>query len=254
MIDTIIDLKNNRMKAGATASTVASEHTTRMKKTLGSLNAKTTKTSEPLRIGLADILNAEKKGKWWLVGASWKDDVPSPLERSDGHEQRDGVDGYDDSTTDLAQLAREQRMNTDIRRAIFVTIMSATDYQDAHNRLLKLNMKRAQELEIPKVLIRCAGCERGYNPYYALIAQKLCGEHRVRKAFQFTLWDLFKDMGEKTEGEDPNDEELDEDWSMRKMVNLGKLYGTLMAKGSLSAASLKVQTSIPHSLTSTYRV
>ena len=87
-------------------------------------------------------------------------------------------------------------MNTDIRRAIFVTIMSATDYQDAHLRLMKLKLKKVQEFEIPKVLIHCAGGEKTYNPYYTLIAKKICGDRRLKTAFQYCLWDLFKKMGE----------------------------------------------------------
>ncbi|KAK3062329.1 hypothetical protein LTS18_004345, partial [Coniosporium uncinatum] len=71
-VEIITDLKNNRQRAGVAASSVASEHTIRMKKTLGSLNQRTIKAAEPLRIGLADIRDTEKKGKWWLVGASWQ--------------------------------------------------------------------------------------------------------------------------------------------------------------------------------------
>ncbi|KAI9855476.1 MAG: suppressor of glycerol defect, partial [Pleopsidium flavum] len=51
MIETINNLKNNRMKSGAAASAVTSEHTIRMKKTLGSLNTRSLKSSEPLRVG-----------------------------------------------------------------------------------------------------------------------------------------------------------------------------------------------------------
>nr|GFD56933.1 nucleolar MIF4G domain-containing protein 1 [Tanacetum cinerariifolium] len=78
----------------------------------------------------------------------------------------------EDGEVDLAQLAREQRMNTDVRRAIYVSIMSATDFKDAQIRLNKLNLKKAQEVEIPKVIIHCAGAEKTYNPYYTILARK----------------------------------------------------------------------------------
>ncbi|PVH71835.1 hypothetical protein DL98DRAFT_520821 [Cadophora sp. DSE1049] len=239
MIETINDLKNNKMKTGGAASAITSEHTIRMKKILGSLNTRTIKGSEPLRIGLKDIQESDKKGKWWLVGASWSgnadEDITEPSTSEVGNKR---VPADDAGTSDLVQLAREQRMNTDIRRAIFVTIMSATDYQDAHLRLMKLKLKKVQEFEIPKVLIHCAGGEKTYNPYYTLIAKKICGDRRLKTAFQYCLWDLFKKMGESEEDDvDPDDEE--DALETRQIVNLAKMFGTLLVEGGLGLSALK---------------
>jgi len=248
MIETINNLKNNRMKTGVAASSIVSEHTVRMKKTLGSLNTRNLKASEPLRIGLSDIRDTEKKGKWWLVGASWRNnmansssqDDASSLSKMKSTSRKDET--LDGGTSDLLQLAKEQRMNTDIRRAIFITIMSATDYKDAHLRLLKLKLKRAQEPEIPRVLIHCAGAEQSYNPYYTLIARRVCSDHKLKMAFQFSLWDLFKRMGERQDEDDVDLEEDEEgsDMSTRKIVNLARTFGTLIADGGLSITVLKV--------------
>jgi nucleolar MIF4G domain-containing protein 1 len=251
MIETINNLKNNRVKTGAVASAIVSEHTTRMRKTLGSLNNRSSlKASEPLRIGLADIRDTEKKGKWWLVGASWldpgkqtKDENGSDAPVVKASKNDSTTVSADDGSVDLIQLARQQGMNTDIRRAIFVTIMSASDYKDAHLRLLKLGFKKAQELEIPRVLVHCAGAEATYNPYYTLIAKKLCGEKRMLKAFQFGLWDIFKRMGEKAmtadDEEDAFDDDEDENMSTRKIVNLARFYADLITEGGFPITSLK---------------
>jgi nucleolar MIF4G domain-containing protein 1 len=133
-------------------------------------------------------------------------------------------------------------MNTDVRRAIYVSIMSAGDFQDAQIRLNKLNLKKSQEVEIPKVIIHCAGSEKTYNPYYTVLARKVCSDHRTRKSFEFALWDIFKSLGENQDGgEDSEEEEEGEakDVSLRKLVNQGKLYGTLIAKRVLSMTCLK---------------
>ncbi|KAF2203052.1 hypothetical protein GQ43DRAFT_454699 [Delitschia confertaspora ATCC 74209] len=250
MIETINNLKNNRVKTGIDASSIVTEHTTRIKKTLGSLNTRNLKGTEPIRIGLADIRDTEKKGKWWLVGASWRNDkadnVSNQEETKTMKNRKEPMD--DDETilssqaaVDLHQLARENGMNTDIRRAIFITIMSAADFKDAHVRLMKLNLKRSQEVEIPRVIVHCAGSEQVYNPYYTLLARKVCGEHKLRKAFQFALWDIFKTLGEKDEEDNAyhGQEEDAEAVSLRKLVNLGKLYGTLMANHGLPISTLK---------------
>lgn len=245
MIDTITDLKNNKVKTVGTGSAINLEHTIRMKKILGSLNNRSIKASEPLCIGLKDITESDKRGKWWLVGASWagREEAETETNKNDevkGDQPRKKVAVVDAESADILQIARDQRMNTDIRRAIFVTILSASDYQDACQRLRSLKLKRVQELEIPKVLLHCSGAEQMYNPYYTLIAKRLCGEKRIRMAFQFSLWDLFKKMGETYDEEDAGDNEGGEGpMESRQIINLAKLYASLVLEGGLSLTILK---------------
>lgn len=249
MIDTITDLKNNRVRSGIGAS-VTSEHITKMRKILGSLNnSRAIRASEPINITRSDIHDSSKKGKWWLVGASWKED-PLVSARRDlsGLPTKEAEAMEDDSEAepDLGDLARAHRMNTDVRRSIFVAIMSATDFQDAHVRLLKLRLKRAQEFEIPRVLLHCAMEEQAHNPYYTLIARRLCGElgRRIKVSFMFALWNIFKRMGERNDLDEDDDADFDADdeengVSMKAVVNLAKMYGMLIADGSLTLGILK---------------
>ncbi|KAK4124179.1 hypothetical protein N657DRAFT_617108 [Parathielavia appendiculata] len=261
MIDTITDLKNNKLKAGAGASAVITEHITRMKKLLGQLKSKKVKSTEPMRMGLKDIREAGKQGKWWLVGASWAGRSADKKDNA-AKTTTDGADNNDDDSDDesilladaeegpdLAELAREQGMNTEVRRSIFVSIMSAVDYQDAYHRILKLRLNRERQREIPNVLIRCVGAEQHYNPYYSLVAKRLCAEQReVRWAFQTSLWKLFGRMGESGFGEGDDDEvEVDEEEEdgkdgavgVRRIVNTAKMFGALVYAGSLGITVLK---------------
>ena len=249
MIETINDLKNNKMKTGLAGASITRDRTTAMKKQLGTLNSRNLKATEPLRVGLKDIKDTDKVGKWWLVGASWRNQAQNDAHDDTRHEEENGKvkkavefdEEDDDGEVDLVQLAREQRMNTDVRRAIYISIMSATDFKDAQIRLNKLNLKKAQEIEIPKVIIHCAGAEKTYNPYYTILARKVCSDHKTRKSFQFALWDIFKSLGESQDGGADSDDEADDskDVSLRKLVNQGKLYGTLMAKRVLPITCLK---------------
>jgi nucleolar MIF4G domain-containing protein 1 len=76
---------------------------------------------EPLRVGLEDFRSAETKGKWWLVGAAWSCD---PLvERKE--DSRRATTEQDSDSNALLKLAKKQGMNTDIRRSIFVVLMSS---------------------------------------------------------------------------------------------------------------------------------
>ena len=241
MIDTITDLKNNKIKNTSSIGAVAIEHIRKMRKVLGSLNTRNLRASEPLRIGRADIKDTEKKGKWWLVGASWNGNGDTT--NTDRIDDETLPAATDDDEADLLSLARQYRMNTSIRRSIFISIMSATDYRDAYTRLLKLRLKRAQEQEIPRVLLRCAGAETSYNPFYTLIAKKVCsGDKRMAKAFQFALWNFFKRLGEK-EGldseDDDDDAEEEQCVEMSELVNLAKMYAGLINDGALDLSVLK---------------
>ena len=245
MIETINNLKNNRVKKGIAASTITSEHTSRMKRTLGSLNQRNIRAGEPLRIGLKDLRQAENRGKWWLVGASYKDDHSADAERNKQPSTASGNNNREldmgSTATDLIQLAKEQRMNTDVRRSIFIAIMSATDYNDAYVRLMKLRLKRSQELEIPKVLIHCAGAEKVYNPFYTFLSRRVCTDKKLKMSFQFSLWDLFKQIGEGEDEPDEDDKHERNKLGLRSLANLARMFGVLIAEGGLGLGVLKVR-------------
>ncbi|KAK7700472.1 suppressor of glycerol defect [Diaporthe eres] len=254
MIESINDLKNNKVKAGASASAVNQDHTTRMKKLLGSLNSRKLKATEPLRIGLKDMEESDKRGKWWLVGASWagRDGAPGKqAERADEDEDEDTnsitLDSDEEVVPDLHELAREQNMNTDVRRSIFIAIMSASDYEDAYRRVTKLRLGKHRQKEVAYVVMQCAGAEQQYNVYYSLVARRLCGDGRIRFAFQDSLWKLFRRLGESIFGEDAEEEEHDEDdegdegeaTAVRRVFCVAKMFGFLVANGAQGLGVLK---------------
>ncbi|KAL8735527.1 MAG: hypothetical protein Q9166_000695 [cf. Caloplaca sp. 2 TL-2023] len=244
MIETIDHLKNNRMKTGIVASTVMSEHVTRMKKTLGSLNTRNVQASEPLRIGLRDIRGSDKRGKWWLIGASYRDatdNIRDYIVSRDHTSRQMFIESspVQEPAGDQLQMARAQGMNTDVRRKIFLAIMDASDFNDAFQRLIKPDLlNSSQQREIPRVVVHCAGVEEAYNPYYTLLARRLCSHHgKFKKEFQLSLRGLFKRLGE---GPNDDQDEVDEALPMKTIVNLAKMYGTLVAQGGLTMDVLKV--------------
>lgn len=69
---------------------------------------------------MEDLHSAESKGKWWLVGAAWGGD---PL--ADRQEAASTKKKVESTENVLLNLAKKQGMNTDIRRSIFVVLMSS---------------------------------------------------------------------------------------------------------------------------------
>lgn len=127
MLETIANVKNNKIKSGQTANGHGDkEMVSKMKKFLNGLSKKrTVRSTEALRVSLDDIRNVETKGKWWLVGASWKDNLVGTSSKYSTTKMPEDLKKDQSLQEALLKLARKQGMNTDIRRTIFVTIMSS---------------------------------------------------------------------------------------------------------------------------------
>ncbi|KAI9599490.1 armadillo-type protein [Syncephalis fuscata] len=261
MIEMIQDLKNNKVKKRGTLASQANatrEIVTTLKKFIGNLNKKRhVVVSEPLNVSLLDIRSVKTKGKWWLVGASWVGNQVNG-QHSDHEEHnistmttttKTSKAQSDKTATDqLLALARKQNMNTDIRRSIFVILMSSEDYIDAFDRLIKLGLKEVQEREIARVLLHCCGQEKIFNPYYVLVAERVCSyKHGFKVTFQYALWDFLREMGEEAGGLGSSEtrhrsHDNDDQVPMRRIVNVAKFYGWLMGANALSLVVLKTMT------------
>ncbi|KRZ33134.1 Nucleolar MIF4G domain-containing protein 1, partial [Trichinella pseudospiralis] len=144
------------------------------------------KTPEmPLAFGLMDILEAPTKGRWWIVGSSYVVPVADANKSGDLNQFN--------YSEDLLRLAKKNRMNTDLKRNIFCCILSAEDYLNAFEKLLKLNLSDKQEREIIHILFVCCLNERTFNPFYGYLVQKFCNYHaKFVLTTQFALWDKLK--------------------------------------------------------------
>ena len=92
------------------------------------------------------------------------------------------------------------RMNTDARRDIFCSMMSAEDYLEATERLLKLDLSKIQHKhrEIIFVILACCLKEKtDFNPFYSQLTEKLCTvDRKYRMAAQYAIWDKVKELGD----------------------------------------------------------
>ncbi|CAM0147570.1 unnamed protein product [Urochloa decumbens] len=214
MLMTICDIKNNKKRPKDDPS--HSSNHTRIRKWLQKLKAE-----DVLLRGLtwSRLLDPDKKGQWWLSG-----DVPS----TEGNiEDVAAVISKDVAETQkLLQLAAAQRMNTDIRRAIFCIIMSAEDYVDAFEKLLRLGLSGKQDREIIRVIVDCCLQEKMFNKYYIVLASKLCSHEKNHKfSLQYCIWDHFKEL---------------DNMEPSRSMNLAKLVAEMLSNFTLSLATLKV--------------
>ena len=125
----------------------------------------------------------------------------------------------------MEKLAAEQRFTTDIRKRIFMIIMSADDYLDATQKLLKLKITKKQAQEIAVVLVESCAQEATFNKYYAYLADNLIRVNRnLKYSFQYSLWDHMK---------------LLENYTLRKIANIAKFMSFLVTRNTLGLQVLR---------------
>ena len=261
--------RNKKNSGGKGVDVAGMEHVKKLKRWVGHLASKvgqskseaksvgsTTTTLVPLRASLDDLCDAETKGRWWVAGAPWQ-------QRKDGGGGASGgvgggaaggggrssnnqlsslpasaslmrnADVSDERWAALERAAVAQRMSSGIQKTVFCVLMSSGDYLDAFERLLKLNLKDKQERSIVHVLVHCCAQEKAHNPFYAHLAEKLCGMgHHFKFTFQLTFWDRLKLM--------KGDEDMADPMPLRKVANLARLLAHLLVQFSMSLAILKV--------------
>lgn len=260
MLEALEDVKNSRNKASANQG-LEQQSIARMKKFLAGLSKRrTVRTQEPLRVGLKDLQDVDKRGKWWLVGAAWagydssqKDDVGSSKAVSRQEKIEAASDDEEAKRLALAQTARQHGMNTAIRQDIFVILISSQDYLDAVEKLQSLKFKKeSQRREVIRVLLHCIGSEVNFNPYYVVLASRLAVDDIGTKyTLQYCLWDFLRELGEKgvggrsiveRDGEASDDEDSLSAASMteERIANVSRAYGWWIAKGAMTLSAMKV--------------
>ncbi|KNA08773.1 hypothetical protein SOVF_159590 [Spinacia oleracea] len=98
---------------------------------------------------------------------------------SDDDDEDDDEDDEDDEEQQM-QIKDETETNLiNLRRTIYLTIMSSVDFEEAGHKLLKIKLEPGQEMELNIMLLECCSQERTYLRYYGLLGQRFCMLNRV---------------------------------------------------------------------------
>ncbi|XP_071803318.1 nucleolar MIF4G domain-containing protein 1-like [Asterias amurensis] len=202
MLETIYAIRNNNVRKIPNYDPAQLDHMRKILRLL--IKGKGHNDNDAtLRVSLENLLMAEEKGRWWIIGSSW---AGNQTTFNQDTRPKGETPGTSDKTSSLInELSRQQRMNTDLRKTIFSIVMTAEDYVDAFEKVLRLNIKGGQEREVVHVLINCCLQEATFNPYYAHLGCKLCQyDRKYKMAFQFAFWDKFKILSEMSNSNNGN--------------------------------------------------
>ncbi|CAP36213.1 Protein CBG18870 [Caenorhabditis briggsae] len=149
--------------------------------------------SKELSMTLIDLLHAEERGRWWIIGSAFR------LPEQGGYGLLASAAGANPKKTtsfppEVVALATKAGMNSEIRRHIFCSVATADDEDDAFERLLKLQLKGEKERELVHVLIAMMMKEKTFNAFYATLLQRFCEfNRRFVITLQFALWDRLRE-------------------------------------------------------------
>ncbi|XP_076183118.1 nucleolar MIF4G domain-containing protein 1 [Ptiloglossa arizonensis] len=216
MLDVLLAIKNNNISKIPQYDPSHVEH---LKKIIKNVIRKGNTITE-FNVSLEDLLHTDENGKWWIIGSAWS--VSNNFDNQEKAKRQDKLN----FGKKILKLAQKQRMNTDTRRNIFCILMTAEDYLDAFEKLHHLGLKDQQGEEIVHVLMHCCLQENKFNPYYAVLAQKLCEHNRkYQLTIQYALWDKLKTV---------------EIYEPRQLNNMARLFTYLFIENCLVLSILKI--------------
>jgi nucleolar MIF4G domain-containing protein 1 len=113
MLEIILAIRNNNMTK---LPNYDPSHTEHLRKLLRSLTKKGDALSK-LNITYSELLAAENRGRWWIVGSAWEGQgpvakMPSQMKLLSHNSDESHETEY---SVELLEMARKQRMNTEVR-------------------------------------------------------------------------------------------------------------------------------------------
>mmetsp|Transcript_18928 Transcript_18928/g.34313 ORF Transcript_18928/g.34313 Transcript_18928/m.34313 type:complete len:574 (-) Transcript_18928:169-1890(-) len=147
--------------------------------------------------------------------------------QSDTDDDDDEDDDGEDSVAAAAAAAEQQKIEdrtatnlVNLRRTIYLTLMSSLDFEEAGHKLLKIQIQPGQEIEIVNMIVECCSQERTYKRFFGLLAQRFCFVNR-------TYQDLFSECFAHQYSEIHRLE-------TSKLRNVACLFAALLAADALS--------------------
>ncbi|KAI8043434.1 hypothetical protein M5D96_004766 [Drosophila gunungcola] len=131
---------------------------------------------------------------------------------SDAENQKktEGGDIIDNTETNLIAL----------RRTIYLTINSSLDYEECAHKLMKMQLKPGQEIELCHMFLDCCAEQRTYEKFYGLLAQRFCN---INKIYIPPFEEIFKDTYQTTHRLDTN-----------RLRNVSKFFAHLLFTDAIS--------------------
>ncbi|GAA5856314.1 hypothetical protein JCM5353_005276, partial [Sporobolomyces roseus] len=150
-------------------------------------------------------------------------------EEDESGEEGDTEDGSDadsdvdegikaDGTVDVHDQTGANKVN--LQRTIYLTIMSALDFEEATHKLLRIDLGDGQEQLLCEMVVRCCSQERTFSKFYGLMGERFC---KLNQVWQVAFEQLFNEFYTTIHREDTN-----------KLRNIARFFGHLLMTDAIS--------------------
>ncbi|RKP26230.1 armadillo-type protein [Syncephalis pseudoplumigaleata] len=115
-------------------------------------------------------------------GSSGSEESGSGEESGSDEEDEDEADAEGATQALENQLKIHDRTETNLlnlRRTIYLTIMSSVDFEECAHKLMKIQLQEGEEFELCSMIMECCSQERTYFKFYGLLAERFCKINRV---------------------------------------------------------------------------
>lgn len=116
---------------------------------------------------------------------AFRDELLGESDDEDGSEKDDeDEDDEEDAQAATSQQKMDIRDETNanlvnLRRTIYLTIMSSLDFEECCHKLMKINIQPGQEIELCNMIIECCSQERTYTKFYGLMGERFSKLNRM---------------------------------------------------------------------------
>ncbi|KYN00282.1 PREDICTED: pre-mRNA-splicing factor CWC22 homolog [Cyphomyrmex costatus] len=170
----------------------------------------------------ADYLASEEKYKQLC-----KEILGSDVSDSEGDDE-DGEEESSDNDSSMEQIEGKEGVildNTEtnltaLRRTIYLTIHSSLDFEECAHKLMKMQLKPGQEVELCHMFLDCCAEMRTYEKFFGLLAGRFCA---INKRYVTPFEQIFKDSYHTIHRLDTN-----------KLRNVSKFFAHLLFTDSIS--------------------
>ncbi|XP_002968275.2 pre-mRNA-splicing factor CWC22 homolog [Selaginella moellendorffii] len=167
-----------------------------------------------------------------------KDGSASGSEEEDDEDEGEEEEDEDDPSQSIQDLTETNLVN--LRRTIYLTIMSSVDFEEAGHKLLKIKLEPGQEKELCIMLLECCSQERTYLRYYGLLGQRFC---MINQVFQQHFDECF--LGQYT---------TIHRLETNKLRNVAKFFAHLLGTDALPWTTLEYINLTEEATTSSSRI
>jgi len=143
-----------------------------------------------------NIFKAQPPEQFAMDEAKWKEISNEVLGIEDEDDDDDSSDDSEDedaekeadmkATQKIIDFTEQDLVN--LRRSIYLVIMSSLHFEECVHKILKLNISEGQEKEVCTMLIDCCAMEKQFNRFFPLQGERLC---RLNPRYQEEFEEAF---------------------------------------------------------------